>query len=209
MSKLLISILFVFVFSISHSQDRLKTGFQISNENITKASNDTLFYTYFFPKKYEDFLFNGRDSINAKIQYNKNRYYDFQINKNQVKKLPRSPLKYISIKIGHIDTLSNLMTHKITLISSSEMYYTLDKVSISNIRRLRKIYLKRVKQKNIVKHYLETGDSQGNLIGNKKIKTSNQADKSIKLVKREKCSVKKRRFRKSGINGIREMTIGM
>ncbi len=185
------------------AQNQVETGFEITNAKPPKNGGNTLYYRYFFPKKYEKLFFATSDTAYL-VRTDKETGAKAKriVLKSDMKGQHRSPLYGFLFEIGPLDNLKTMKAHSIELISADGQNSTTDKISEGDIKKLRKMYSATGPAKNSkekLKNFKNSGNSQGELMG---------ANQNIVIVKRKKCAVKKREIRKNGINGVKEMTTG-
>lgn len=190
------------IISTTQAQSEIKTRVELTNTKTASSDKSILYQKFSCPKGYLDYLFTKDDATvifsdgKSKSKKSKVKRSDFKYNK-------RSGLMEYYYSLGKVDDIPNLSPFTISIVSKDGANFTKDKISKGDIKKLKHRFREisaTSNQKKKLKKFKRTGDSQGQLMGD---------NQSISIKKRMKCSVKKREFRKNGVNGVKEMTNGM
>lgn len=195
--------LFFIVCTFSFSQNEIKTIERYTNSYQEKKPKGEIYLVSEFTEHYVKLFFNNADSCliivvkphgnretktvkKSDLYYNKKTrlyaYYHLLCGAKYLHKQSLFDLFIVSNDFNNGAKISFSNKDRNKLIKA----YALPKGNATNKQKL--------------KYFKKTGDSQGQLMG---------YTREINILKRKKCSVKKREFRKEGINGVKEMTYGM
>jgi len=146
---------------------------------------------YFFDKNNECLLAIVKESKEIK-----------KINKSAFFKNPKNKMWEYYELVSNTSQLSNAPLFDMFLVSTDTSSFTKVSFTEKDKDKLVKTYqppAADASAKEKLKYYQRTGDRQGQLMGQAKI---------VEIQKRMSCSVKKKKFRKEGVNGNKEMIYG-
>lgn len=151
-----------------------------------------------FSDSYCNNLFDSSNNCNLRIFD-----IDKKLNKSELYKNPKTKLWEYYHFLSKATKLEEIKLFEILIFSNDSSYFTKILFNEKDKRKVIRQYRMpdaNASAKEKLKYYKKTGDRQGQLMGQAKI---------IVIYRRMTCKAKKRKFRKEGINGTKEMTIGM
>ncbi|MEY5049118.1 MAG: hypothetical protein RLZZ175_2477 [Bacteroidota bacterium] len=203
MKKLQILILlFVSVCISVKAQDvfELKVIERYTNSFQNNNPKGEVYLVVSFSEDYAKLFFDKNDSCMLHIKSDSS--FIKKIHKSVFFKNPKNKFYEYYYFLSKANQMNDLKLFDFYLISTDSLNYT--KVSFTD-KDKRKVISKykmpdvNASAKEKLKYYKKTGDRQGQLLGQAPI---------VEIYRRMKCSAKKRKFRKEGINGVKEMIYG-
>lgn len=185
------------------SQHTIETADRYTNSFKNKTPKSDLYMVIGFTPEFEPYFFNEKDETLITILKESTEKEELFVAKTAFYKNRKTGLLEYYYKISSTYKFPEQELFKVVLSSKDGANYSITEMTEKDQKKLIKLYGlpgPNASQKEKLKYFQKTGDSQGQLMG---------ATNEIVLKKRTKCSVKKREYGTNGINGVKEMTYGM
>ena len=185
------------------SQHLIETADRFTNSLKNRPPKHNAYLAIGFTEEIEPYFFSLGDSALLTIIDENDKRQEIIIAKKELYRNRKNSFMEYYYDLGENRQLDKLTPCEIFLSSIDGLNYTRIKISGSDINKLVKMYSPpgpEASNQEKAKYFAKTGNNQGNLMG---------ANTDVVWKKRTKCSVKKRKYGKAGINGVKEMTYGM
>ena len=200
--KALTSIL-VFFSVVTYGQLTIETIDRYTNSYKNKTPKDNIYLVLSFTSNFDKYFFNEENNTLLTVLYDDNTREEKVINKSDFYLNKKTKLQEYYFLISNNRKISEVKSFDLYLSSIDGKNYTKQSFKNSDKKKLKRFYeppAPNASTKKKLKYFRKTGNSQGQLTG---------ANTAIVIKKRMSCKAKKRKYRKEGVNGVKEMTYGM
>ncbi len=198
-----LAILLLLISSAMFSQMTIETIDRYSNSYKNKSPKNDIYLIISFTSNFDEYFFDHNNNALLTIIYDDNKREETTINKADFYINKKTQLQEYYHLICNNREISEVRSFELYISSIDGKNYTKQVFKNSDRKKLTKFYeppAPNASTKAKLKYFRKTGNSQGQLTG---------ANTAIIIKKRMSCKAKKRKFRKEGINGVKEMTYGM
>lgn len=187
----------------TYGQHIIETADRYTNSFKNKTPKSDLYMVFGFTPELEPYFFNENEEALIIVLKESTKKEELLVAKTDFYKNKKTGYLEYYYKISSAFKLPEQELFKVVLSSGDGANYSITEMTEKDQKKLIKLYGipgADASNKEKLKYFKKTGDSQGQLMG---------ATNEIVLKKRTKCSVKKREYGKNGINGVKEMTYSM
>lgn len=173
-----------------------------SNSYQNKEPKSEIYLVIGFSENFGKYFFDAHDSCLLVIKKMVGEGMHKRLGKKDFFKNSKNGLLEYYYLVSHANKIKDAGLFDLYLASVDSSNFTKVSFTEKDKSTLAKAYDvpdDNASSKEKLKYYKKTGDRQGQLMGQAKI---------IEIKKRMKCSAKKRKYRKEGINGTKEMIYG-
>lgn len=192
----------LFINYLGYSQYDLEVIEKYTNSYQNKEPKSEIYLVIGFSQDFGQYFFDAKDSCLLVVKKPVGEGMSKRLSKKDFFKNSKNGLLEYYYMVSHAHKIKEAGLFDLYLASPDSSNFTKVSFTENDRSKLAKAYDvpdDNASSKEKLKYYKKTGDRQGQLMGQARI---------IEIKKRMKCAAKKRKYRKEGINGTKEMIYG-